>query len=47
MYPHTAMYYAGYQYYVYAGPGMITYWRTLADAHDWAQAHGGTIGIVD
>lgn len=43
----TAMYNAGYRYYVYVGPGSISYFETLPEAQEYAESTGGTIGEVD
>lgn len=44
---HTSMYNAGYRYYVYVGPGNISYFKTLVEASDYQQNMGGTIGEVE
>lgn len=42
----TSMYKAGYRYYVYVGPGAISYFRTLSEAKEYQQQMGGEIGEV-
>ncbi len=44
---HTSKYNDGYRYYVYDGPGMISYFRTLAEATAYAEESGGRIGEVE
>jgi hypothetical protein len=44
---HTSLYRQGFRFYVYRGPGMIEYFRTIEEAQAWADETGGNVGTVD
>ena len=44
---HTTRYNDGYRYYVYVGPGNISYFQELAKAQEYAKKTDGAIGEVN